>query len=315
MKWRALVPAVLLVIATFIGSRLSPKFLDFHFLLDRSTLVMETGLIALGMTFVMICGEIDLSVASNMVLTGCVTAKLLEKGWGIPAGVAFACLMGTGLGFLNGLLTAKLKLPSFLVTLGTMAAYRGAAQAMMGPDSVKLPKGFVNLDESYVLGIPWPVMIFLVIAVITAIVLHQTVFGRWAFSTGTNESASRYSGIPTDRVKILVFALTGLMCGIGSCMLTSRLGVARYDLANGAELDAITVVAVGGTSIFGGSGTMLGTILSLFLIDIMRSAMGVANMKAEYQLTAIGSLLILSVLAMNLGGKIRLSKRSSAGAT
>jgi rhamnose transport system permease protein len=305
MKWRALVPAVLLVIAIFVGSRLSTKFLDFHFLLDRSTIVMETGLIALGMTFVMICGEIDLSVGSNMVLTGCVTAKLLEKGWGIPAAVGFACCMGMALGFLNGLLTAKLKLPSFLVTLGTMAAYRGAAQAMMGPDSVKLPKGFVNLDESYVLGLPWPVMIFLVMAVITAVVLHQTVFGRWAFATGTNESASRYSGIPTERVKILVFGLTGLMCGIGAIMLTSRLGVARYDLAGGTELDAITVVVVGGTSIFGGSGTMLGTILSLFLIDIMRSAMGVANVKAEYQLTAIGTLLILSVLAMNLGKRIR----------
>jgi rhamnose transport system permease protein len=312
MKWRALVPAVLLLIATFIGSRLSPKFLDFHFLLDRSTLVMETGLIALGMTFVMICGEIDLSVASNMVLTGCVTAKLLERGWGIPAGVAFACCMGTALGFLNGFLTAKLKLPSFLVTLGTMAAYRGAAQAMMGPDSVKLPKGFVNLDESYVLGLPWPVMIFLVMALITAVILHQTVFGRWVFATGTNENASRYSGIPTERVKILVFGLTGLMCGIGAVMLTSRLGVARYDLANGTELDAITVVVVGGTSIFGGSGTMLGTILSLFLIDVMRSAMGVANVKAEYQLTAIGTLLILSVLAMNLANRIRFRKRTVA---
>ena len=306
MKWRLAIPAVLIVVAFIVGTSLSNHFADSPFLLDRSTVYMETGLIALGMTFVIICGEIDLSVGSNMILTSCLTAKLFEKGWGIPAAVFAACVMGTSFGVFNGLLVAKWKLPSFLVTLGTMAAYKGAAQAMMGSNSVKLPAEFKGLDQALVFGIiPWPVVIYLMFAVLMGILLHQTVFGRWTYAVGTNESASRYSGVPVDRVKIAAFALTGLMCGIGALLIDSRLAIARYDLVTAAELDAITMVVVGGTVITGGSGGMFGTVLALVLIGLMKTSMGVANVKAEYQLMAIGSLLVLTVLVTNLAGTSR----------
>jgi rhamnose transport system permease protein len=310
------VPAVLIIVVLFVGHQLSSKFLDFHYLLDNSTVYMETGLIALGMTMVIISGAIDLSVGSNLILTSCLTAKLMEKGWGIPASIAAACCIGAFLGFINGVLVAKLKLPSFLVTLGTMAAYRGTAQAMMGASSVKLPKGFVGLDEKLLWGIPWPVVIFLIFALVAGFLLHQTVFGRWTFALGTNQSASKYSGIPNDRVTILLFTILGLLCGIGALLIDSRLGVARYDLAQGLELDAITVAVVGGAAITGGTGTMLGTVLALFLIDLMHSAMGMAKLKSEFQLTAIGILLIVVVLCMNATQFLKFrTKPAAAGKT
>jgi rhamnose transport system permease protein len=300
MKWRLLAPAILILLTFVTMTRLSPYFADPRYLLNSSTLYMEIGLIALGMTFVIVSGNIDLSVGSNVVLTACLTAKLFSIGWSMPTCVVAACVIGMTLGVFNGVLVAKLKLPSFLVTLGTMATYRGAAQAMMGPSSIKLPRTFVGIDMAAVGGIPWPLIIFLVAAVLMGLLLHQTVFGRWVFALGTNESASNYAGVPVDRVKILSFALLGLMCGISALLVDSRLGIARYDLATGIELDAITVVVVGGTPIAGGAGMMLGTVLALALIDLLKTGMGVENVKAEYQLTGIGLLLILTVLTVNV---------------
>ena len=296
---RSLIPLGLVIIAFFVCSRLSPHFADASFLLNSSTLYMEMGLIALGMTLVIVSGNIDLSVGSILVLTACLTAKLLERGVSIPLAVILALSIGTILGSINGVIVAKLRIPSFLVTLGTMAAYRGAAQALLGPNSVKLPHEFVGLDVKTLGPLPYPLIIFLVAALVIGLLLHQTVFGRWIFAVGTNESASRYSAIPVERVRILVFAIMGLLCGIGALMIDSRLGVARHDLAQGIELDAITVAVVGGASIAGGTGTILGTVLALCLIDILHTGMGVANVKAEYQLTAIGALLIAAVLLMN----------------
>ncbi len=301
MKQRPIVPLVLLVIATVAATRLSPHFLDARYLLDTSTLYVETGLLALAMTLVIVSGNIDLSVGSMLVLTACLVAKLMDSGMGIFPAVIAGMVIGAALGTVNGLLVAKFRLPSFLVTLGMMAVARGAAQAMLGSTSIKLPKGFKGIDQSLVLGLPWPLIIFIFGALLIGLLLHRTVFGRWVFALGTNESASRYAGVPIDRVKVSVFALSGLMAGIGALLMDSRLAVARYDLARGIELDAITVAVVGGAAIKGGKGSILGTTLALFLIMVMRTAMGVASVKAEYQLTAIGALLIIAVLAGNLG--------------
>lgn len=299
MKGREWIPGILIAVALLGFSRLSPVFLDAHYLLSTTTLYAETGLLALGMTVVIVSGNIDLSVGSNMVLTGCLVAKLLAAGIPIPVAVVLACGIGTVLGAFNGILVAYLKLPSFLVTLGTMAAYRGAAQAMLGASSVKLPNGFKGIDQVDALGLPWPLWIFLLAALVVGFLLHGTVFGRWVIATGANEEASRYSGLPVERVKVLVFAMTGFLAGMGALLLDSRLAVARHDLARGVELEAITVVVVGGASILGGRGSILGTVLALFLIDLLKTGMGVANVKAEYQLTAIGVVLIVAALAMN----------------
>jgi len=301
MKDRPVVPLILLIVAVVAASVLSPHFLDARYLLDTSTLYMEVGLLALGLTLVIVSGNIDLSVGSNVALTGCLTAMVLRAGVAIPVAVLFACVVGACLGGFNGLLVAKLRLPSFLVTLGTMAAYRGAAQAAMGADSISVLKGFKGIDQALFLGVPLPLLVFFVVALLTGLLLHRTVFGRWVYAVGTNESAARYSGIPTDRTKIAVFAFTGLMAGIGALLIDSRLAVARYDLARGMELDAITVAVVGGAAIQGGKGSIIGTVIALFLIMAIKTSMGVANVKPEYQLTAIGALLVLAVIAGNLG--------------
>lgn len=308
MKDRPIVPAVLLVVGTLLAAKLSPHFLDVRYLLDTSTLYMEVGLAALAMTFVIVSGQIDLSVGSNLVLTACLAAKLADAGWGVPATVLAACVIGTVLGVVNGVLVARLRLPAFLATLGTMAVYRGVAQAMLGPSSVKLPKAFTGLDQATLAGVPWPLLIFLGFAVLAGLGLHRTVYGRWIYALGPRESASLYAGLPIERLKLSVFALSGLMAGLGAMMMDSRLGVARHDLARGFELDAITVVVVGGTAITGGKGSILGTVLALFLVMLIKTAMGVANVKAEVQLTAIGALLILAVLA----SQIRLPKRTAS---
>ena len=296
---KAWVAGILSLVSIFVFSRMSPEFLDWHFLVTNSTTYVEVGLLALGMTFVIVAGQIDLSVASLMALVACLAALLLKKGASIEEVVGFALVAGAFLGYVNGFLVAKLKLPSFLVTLGTLAVYRGMAQAILGPRSVEIPHQFVGIDQVGVAGIPDPVLLFAILAAVTGLLLHQTVFGRWVVATGSNESAARYSGVPTEKVKIAVFVLTGVLAGIGALLMISRLGVARFDLASGQELDAITIVVVGGASIMGGQGSMLGTVLSLCLIDIIKTGMGVANVKLPYQLTVIGILLILAVLAIN----------------
>lgn len=299
MSRRDLVPLGLLIAALGLALALLPQFRDAGYLLESSSQYIETGLLALGVTFVIVSGNIDLSIASNLILTACLTSRLIEGGMGVVPGSLFGIACGTLLGAFNGLLVAKLRLPSFLVTLGTLAAYRGAAQALLGPNSVKLPTGFKGLDQSGMPGI-WPLAIFLVIAVLAGFALHRTVFGRWVFAVGTNPSASRYAAVPNDCVVISVFAISGMMAGIGALLLSSRLGIIRANLMPGLELEAITVAVVGGAAITGGRGSMAGTALSLFLIMVMKTAMGVANVKAEYQLTAIGALLILAALGSRL---------------
>lgn len=307
MKWpkitgRELVPAVLAVLVFIHGATTSPYFLDFRYLLDRSSLYIETGLLALAMTLVIVAGQIDLSVASTLALVACVVARLMEAG--VPAVVALplGLALGAALGGINGLLIARLKLPSFMVTLATMAAYRGVAQVMVGEGSAKVDPRLVGLDMMTIPGtpIPLPLVVFVLTAVVVGLLLHRTTLGRRIFAVGTNERAAFFAAVPTARVTTIVFTLAGLLAGFAGLLIASRLGVARYDHGRGMEVDAITAVVLGGASISGGKGTVLGTFLALLLVGLLRTDMGVANVTADYQLAAIGALLVLSVLSTNL---------------
>jgi len=306
-----MVPAGLLVLAFIAGAMQSKYFLDVRYLLDSSTLYVETGLLALGMTFVIVSGNIDLSVASMTALVACVTAQLMAAGWSIPSACLAGVLLGVGLGAINGLLVAKVKLPSFVVTLATMAVYRGIAEVRLGASSVKLPANFVGIDMQYIPGhIPIPLVILLIVALVLGLVLHRTLFGRWVFAIGTNELASYYSGLPVAAVKVGVFALSGLMAAFAALLMDSRLGVARFDHAQGLELGAITAVLLGGASIFGGRGSVLGTTLAVFLVAVLQIGMGVANVKAEYQLAVIGTLLVVAVLSGNAVTRLTSGRRA-----
>jgi rhamnose transport system permease protein len=298
---------VLLLAAAFaVGAMLNSHFLDPGFLLDSTSLYMEVGVMALTMTLVIISGNIDLSVASNLALTAVTCAKLhADAHVPMPLLIFLAPVLGGLLGLFNGVMIIALGLPSLTVTLGTLALYRGLAQVMAGDHSIgKFPDWFVGIDYRTVGIVPLPLIIFLVLAAITGLVLKKTVFGRCVYALGTNEAAARFSGLRVNRVKLTVFVLSGVASGIGSMMMLSRLSVARWDLSLGDELAVITAVVLGGTDIFGGRGSILGTVIALFLLGIIRQGMGLANIAADNQLAVTGSLLVASVLLARLSARV-----------
>ena len=289
-------PIALIILALFVGSRVSPNFLDSKFLMESLTLMAEVGIVAVAMNYVISTGNIDLSVGSNVVLTACLTAKLIQAGTPPALGIALGILIGTGLGVINGILITQTQVPSFLITVATMAVYRGIAQALMGSASASIPEAYVGIDTITFAGLTVPLLLLLATALLSAFIFSRTIFGRWMLALGSNASAALYSGVPVKRVTFLVFAITGLASGIAAVLMDSRLGLARHEFAKGFELDAITMVVIGGTAIRGGDSNIVGTLLAFILIGLLRTTMGIANVTAEYQLTAVGILLIFAVL-------------------
>jgi rhamnose transport system permease protein len=268
---------------------------------------METGFMALAMTFVIIGGHIDLSCASTLALVcTLVTWLSIHAGIDIRIMAVLGLLVGAALGFINGWLVAVLGLPSLVVTLGTMAAYRGIAQLLAGDRSLPVPRSFQGIDQLWPADlVPMPLFLFLTLAVIAGVLLHKTIVGRWVYALGTNEQAARYAGVPVRKTVIGLFTASGLFASLGALTMISRLGYARYDYARGFELDVITAVVLGGASILGGRGTIVGTVMALFLIAILEESMGVAGISTGFQKTASGALLILAVLASNLMSRLR----------
>ena len=310
-----IVPLVLLVLAFIGGSLLSPYFLDLRFLLNNTSTYIEIGIMSLGMVFIIISGGIDLSVASTLALVACI-AGITYFDLGVPMGITLvlALILGGLLGYVNGLLVTRLKLPSLAVTLATLALYRGVANILVGDDSrpklawsrdIVFPDWFVGVNQITLIGIPVPLFIFLLLAVLLGLLLHKTVFGRWVYTIGNNKEAARYSGVPVEWVERAIFTLAGFLSGLAGMIMVSRLSVARYDHARGWELDVITAVVLGGVDIRGGRGSMLGAVIAFFLIFVLRTGMGVANVKAESQLFVIGVLLILSVIVSNVMNRFR----------
>ncbi|MEI7864822.1 MAG: ABC transporter permease [Chthoniobacterales bacterium] len=293
---------LLLVVSIIIGSVMSPYFLDVEYLLDKTSEIIPVGFLALAMTFIIISGNIDLSVASGSVLTAVTCAIAFENGLPMPLVIVLALLLGSALGLFNGLLVTRLKLPSLVVTLGTLALYRGLAQVLIGERAIRgFPSWFAGVDYVKFSIIPLPLILMLVMAILAHVILTWTTFGRRVYAIGTNESASFYSGINTNRTKLLIFTLSGLCMGIAALLLMSMRPV-DYKQLRGGELLAITAVVLGGTSIVGGRGRILGTILAILLLVCVTSAMGVANVRVENRLAVIGALLVGAVLLTDLTG-------------
>ena len=294
------VTVLLLLTAFAVGAGLSEFFLDADYLLNSTSNYMEVGIIALAMTLVIVSGNIDLSVASNLALTAVICGRLhIDAGLPMALALPLYPLVGGLLGALNGGLVAWLKLPSLTVTLGTLALYRGLAQVLAGDGSIGgFPEWFVGVNYRYAGPVPMPLIVFLALALVFALVLHRTTYGRTLYAIGLNEPAARYSGLRVDLAKLATFALSGAAAGGGALMMTSRQGVATYNMGTGgdSELAVITAVVLGGTDIFGGRGTIFGTVVALFLLGILRRGMGLANWPAEYELAATGTLLVVSVL-------------------
>jgi len=291
---------VMLILSLILGSVLSPYFRDLYFLFDSTSIYVEFGIVALMLTFVIISGQIDLSVASAMAFIGCFTAFLFERGLPFIPAMVIGLFTGALLGLFNGWIITFFELPSIIVTIGTLSLYRGLSQVLLGDHSIShFPDWFVGIDFNYVWFIPVPFIIFCGIFAILAVVLHTTVFGRQVYAIGTNEKAARYSGIPVKRIKMILFALSGTFAAFGGIMMISRLGVARYNLASGGELEVVTIALLGGTDINGGRGGVVGTFIAFLVLVSLKTGMSVANIKIENQLTVLGFLLIFAIVLSN----------------
>jgi rhamnose transport system permease protein len=264
--------------------------------------VGEIAIIALPLTLIIITGEIDLSVASMLGLTGLCMAELFDHGWPIWPAMIAAVLLGGVLGAFNGLLVTRIGLPSLAVTIGTLTLYRGIAQGILPTDTISgFPQGLASIG---VIPIPhthisYSVLFFLVLAVVFGVVLHATPVGRAIFAIGANQEAAFYSGIRVRRIKFWLFVLSGLMCGFAGVLWTLRFASARYDSGIGLELFVVTVVLLGGVSIFGGRGTIVGVVLAVAVLGCLQTAMTADVIPAQDQNIVVGGLLLASVIVPN----------------
>ena len=303
----------LILLDILITTRRSPFFLDARNLSRTSSDFMEIGLMMLPMVFIIITGNIDLSVASNMGMSASFMGLLHNMGVNIWVAALAGLLLGTLGGFLNGYLVARVKLPALVVTLGTYAFYRGIAYGFLGDQAARgYPEAFTYFGQGKVFGslVPFSVALFIVLAVVFGLVLHRTTFGRYLYAIGNNENATLYSGVPVARIKFIIYTLSGFMAALAGLILAARFGSTRPDIGTGLELAVITAVVLGGVDINGGKGTMLGATLSLFLIGLMRFGMGLLNIQGQVQGIVVGFLLVLSILLPGVAGQISSLKKS-----
>ncbi|MCB0058304.1 MAG: ABC transporter permease [Caldilineaceae bacterium] len=293
----------LIILVVLLNSRLSPFFLNARNISRTSSDFMEIGIMMLPMVFIIITGNIDLSVASNLAMSAAFMGWLFMSGVNIWEAALAALILGSLGGLFNGLLVARVKLPSLVVTLGTYAFYRGVAYVLLGDQAARgYPDAFTFIGQGKLPGtlIPFSVALFTVLAIIFGLVLHKTTFGRYLYTIGNNENAAAYSGVPVARIKIIIFTLSGFMSALAGVVLAARFGSTRPDIGLGLELAVITAAVLGGVDINGGIGTMVGAVLSLLLIGLLRFGMGLLNIQGQVQGMAIGLLLILSILIPNV---------------
>ncbi|MBO9110559.1 MULTISPECIES: ABC transporter permease [Agrobacterium] len=295
-SWEVLLLGVAILI--FIANSFaSPYFLNAWNLSDATFNFTEKAIIAFAMALLIIAGEIDLSVAAVIALASTAMGAAVQMGVGTPGLVAIG--IGTGLlcGAFNGFLVAGLKLPSIVVTIGTMSLFRGISYMVLGDQAYgKYPADFAYFGQGYVYSvISFEFVLFLAMAVIFAILLHATNFGRQVYVIGNNPFAARFSGIPVERVKFILFLLTGLMSGIAAICLTSRLGSTRPSIAQGWELEVVTMVVLGGVSILGGSGTIAGVVIAAFVMGLVTFGLGLLNVPGIVMSIFVGLLLIITI--------------------
>jgi rhamnose transport system permease protein len=300
-SWEGLL-LFLLVVIVGLNVAISPYYLGVGNIVNLFQLSIEKIIIALVMTLIIISGEIDLSVASVMGLSACVMAWLFRLGVPLPAALVVALASGAGAGLINGFWTAYVGLPSLAVTLAGLIGFRGIARILVEDRAVGgYPPWFDAIGQRPLVGpLTVSIVIFIVFFVIVALVLHCSAVGRLAYVMGNGIEVARYSGVRVKRLKLLLFVASGLVAAMAGLLYAARLGSVRGDMAQGFELDIVTVVLLGGVSIFGGSGNLAGVGLSILVILNLRNGMGLANITGNTQTSVIGALLILSVLVPNL---------------
>ena len=287
---------VLLLIVVTTASILAPGFFTYTNLTNTLIAASITAVTGLGMTFAIAMGGFDLSVGSVQVLTAIVVASLISIV-DPPLAILGAVLTGLAIGLLNGVLISKLRLPAFVVTFGMMSVIRGVALLVTQGQSVMITKHieFGLLNNGKILGLPVPFFIMVIVFVILSILLKNTAFGRHACAIGGNRAAAIVSGVNIDRVTIAVFGLVGVTAAISGVMLASQLMIVDATLGTGFELQAITVSVLGGTSLSGGHGNLIGTVFAALLLATIASALNILKVISFYQYLAMGALLIFAL--------------------
>ena len=301
IRWETLL-LILLGGTIAFGASVSTYFLQSTNLFFICLNVGEVAIMALPLTLIVITGEIDLSVASMLGLTGVLMAELFKHGWPIWPAMLAAIVLGMVLGAFNGFLVTRVGLPSLAVTIGTLTLYRGIAQGILPTDTIGgFPAHLTNIGVIPIPGthIPYSIAFFGVLAIVFAVVLHATPLGRAIFAIGAGQEAAFFAGIRVKRIKFWLYVLSGMLCGFAGVLWTLRFASARYDSGIGLELYVVTIVLLGGVSIFGGRGTILGVVIAVAVLGTLQTALTADLIPAQDQNIVVGGLLLASVIVPN----------------
>ncbi len=290
------------LVVVAIAAILSPNFMTPTNIANLFQQAAVVGVVAIGMTFVILTGNIDLSVGSVVALCGMLVAVLLAGGMPILPAIAITILTGATAGATIGLITALAEVPSFIVSLAGLVSFRGITYLLTDGVPVSgLPPSFGAISSSMIPLFPGAQissmgLIFIVLCMAAGALLRLTVFGESVYATGGNAEAARLSGLPTKRILVLVFTVSGIMSALGGILLTSRLRIGQPTAAQGLELDAIAAVVLGGTSLFGGRGGVLGTFFAVMLLQVLRNIFNLLGLGSFYQMTVTGLIIVAAIL-------------------
>ncbi|MFE8697467.1 ABC transporter permease [Cytobacillus sp. FJAT-53684] len=291
---------IVLLALVIIVSIINPKFLSMYNILNIFKQVSINGLIALGMTFVILTGGIDLSVGAILGLTGMILGLLIAGGTPELIAIPAVLIIGGLLGLFNGILISKIKLQDFIVTLATMTMFGGLTLIISnGIPAMGITKNAPVLDffsQGSIVGIPFPMIVFIVVFFILLVLLQNTVFGRGVYAIGGNEEVARLSSMPTNRIKTMVYVISGVMSSLAGIILTSRLSSSQPTAGAGFELDAIAAVVIGGTSLAGGRGRLFGTFIGVLIIGVLNNGLNIIGVSAFFQQFIKGLVILLAVI-------------------
>jgi rhamnose transport system permease protein len=309
VRWETGLVVALIAVVIF-GNEVSSQFTTSFNIFYLNLSIGEVAIMALPMTLIIVTGEIDLSVASILGMSSAILGDLFSHGWPMWLAMLTVLVAGTAAGWFNGFLVTRVGLPSLAVTIGTLTLYRGIAVVVLGPTTISsFPTKYTNVGVTplpHTGGyLSYSVGIFIVLAVVFGIVLHATPVGRSLFVMGANEEAARFAGIRVKRTKLILFMVSGLVCALAGILYTFRLSTAVQDNGLGLELNVVTIVLLGGVSIFGGRGTIIGVVLAIAVFAGLQNALFLSNFNQQAMGVVTGSLLLLSVLIPNASDFVR----------
>lgn len=294
LKYKSLIG---LLILCLVISVITPRFLTIPNIKNVFTQVSVNAVIAIGMSFVILTGGIDLSVGSILAISGAVAASIIKSTGNIYLAIIVALAIGSTVGLINGVLISKGKIQAFIVTLATMTIFRGVTYVYTNGTPISgLGESFSVIGNKTVLGLPIPVVFTIIVFGLAYYILSQTRYGRYLYALGGNEDSARLSGINTDKIKTLVYVICGAAAALSGIIVTSRIGSASPNAGVGFELDAISAVVLGGTSLSGGEGSVVGTIIGALIIGVLNNGLNLVNVSPFYQAIIKGLVILLAVI-------------------